>query len=153
MKIMNFQKVKFLTADRNSSRSWKCHWICSDCALFETTIAHPAYSKEESWKRRRCKEMTSEFVAGIQLRHVALHWVFGDFMKPQLEEGDPFHCVIQTADRCGPLGWTDLWQPERVGLTARHLQPFSDRAHCQLGLARHCVQSLDKGENTESFKC
>lgn len=97
--------------------------------------------------------MTSEFVAGIQLRHVALHWVFWDFMKPQLEEGDPFHCVIQTADRCGPLGWTELWQPERAGLTARHLQPFSGRAHRQPGLARHCVQSLDKGENTESFKC
>ena len=140
MKIINFQKLKFLTAGTNSySCSWKCQWIRSDHALSDTAIAHPAYSKEESWKRGRCKEIISEFVAGIQVRCVALRWLFWDFTKSQLKQRDSFHYVVQTADRCGPLGWTALWQPERVGLTARHLWPFSGSAHCQPGLACHCI--------------
>lgn len=147
MKIVNFQKLKFLIVGINSSScSWKCHWIHSDCALPDTAIAHPAYSKEESWKRGRCNEITSEFVAGIQVRSVALYWLFWDFTKPQCKPGDLFHCMVQIADRCGPLGWTALWQPERVRVTARHQWPFSGRAHHPPGLSCHCVQPRIRGK-------
>lgn len=50
----------------SSSCSWKCHCIHSDRSLPDTAIAHPAYSKAESWKSGRYKGITSEFVAETQ---------------------------------------------------------------------------------------
>lgn len=37
-------------------------------------------------------------------------------MKTQLKQEDSFHSVVQTADRCGPLGWDALREPKKVEL-------------------------------------
>lgn len=68
MKIIHFQKLKFLNMGTNPfSCSRKCHWVSTDHALSHIIIVHPACSKEESRKRGRCKELAMDFMAGIQV--------------------------------------------------------------------------------------